>query len=597
MAKLRKNYDEDLKWNVKDLFGDSEEYEKTYKELEEKIPVLISYQNHLLDSAKTLYEALSFDSDFNKKLEQVYIYAHIQNDQDTTDTHFQSLYGQAYRLYQKYCEASSFIVPELLKQDYKVVEKYLEEEPKLKAFARMLKEIYKYKDHTLSELEEKLLSSMASIFKTPDEVYSKLSDADLKFGTITNEEGHEEELTEKSYRKFIESTNREVRASAFTKLLSTYGSYKNTYASLLASEVSTNNKIAEIKGYKSALQASLFRNDIPENIYTNLISTVRKNIKLLSKFWKLKAKSLGVDELHIYDTFAPITKEIKHEYSKKDAEDILMKSLSVLGKTYIKDLKLAFSEKWIDFCPNDNKRNGAYCTACYNVHPYVLLSFDGSLNNVSTLAHELGHAMHYYYAIKNQSFEDYGYSIFVAEVASQVNQILLSKYLIENTNNVEEKKYLIDDLIADFKSTIYRQTMFAEFEKTIHERDAEGIILTHDVLCDLYYNLNKVYYGDNIVVDEVVKYEWERIPHFYMNFYVYQYATAYAAAIKIATDILKKRENAVEKYLDFLKLGCTKTPIESLRVAGVDMESEHTLNEAFDYFNDLVMELSKLNEK
>lgn len=591
MGKLRKEYNENLKWNVNDLFATITDYEKTYENLEQDLKKFKNYKGRILESADTLLEFLEFDTAFSRNLEQVYIYAHTNNDSDTTDTFYQTMFGKAYKLYEKYAEETAFVTPEILNSSYDVIASFITSNQKLKEYERSLKEIYKYKDYTLSASNEKILSSLSSSFATPDDVYSVLCDADLKFGTIKNAENEDEELTEKSYRKLIESPNREVRKSAFTKLFTTYANFKNTYASLLGSEVKNNNKKAEIRGYKSARFASLYHNDIPEVIYTNLITNVKKNIKPLSDFWKLKKEALGVDKLHLYDTSAPITKEITKKYTEEEAHDLIIKSLSVLGDTYISNLERAFSEKWIDYCPNEGKRNGAYCTACYNVHPYVLLSFDGSLNNVSTLAHELGHAMHYYYAIKNQSYQDYGYSIFVAEVASQVNQILLSKYLISHTNDIEEKKYLIDDLIRDFKATIYRQTMFAEFESTIHELEQKGEVLTHEVLSDLYYGLNLEYYGQNIVVDDLIKYEWERIPHFYMNFYVYQYATAYAAAIKIAMDILDEKENALSNYLEFLKLGCTKTPIESLKVAGVDMTKKETLDSAFNYFLDLVTEL------
>lgn len=596
MAK-REEYSDNLKWNVSDLYKTKEDFESDFRYLENEIKKVSDFENHIMDSAASLYNLLEFDTEFNRKLEQTYIYAHLNSDADTTNTEYQTLFGRVHNLYSEYALNSSFMVPEILKSDYKTIERYMEEEPKLKAYERSLKDIFKAKDHILSDKEEHILSNMAKIYSTPDDVYSMMTDADLKFGNVKDENGKKVELTEKTYRKFIESTNRKVRKDAFNKLFSVYGNFKNTYASLLASEIKKNNVIANIRKYNSALEASLYGNDIPTEIYDNLIHTVKKNIAPLSKFWKLKKKALGVSSLHLYDTYAPIVNEVNHKYTEEDAEDLLMKSLAVLGDTYITDLKKAFDERWIDFPPNDGKRNGAYCTACYNVHPYVLLSFDGSLNNVSTLAHELGHAMHYYYAIKNQSFQDYGYSIFVAEVASQVNQILLSKYLIENTKDIEEKKYLIDDLIADFKASIYRQTMFAEFERLAHEKEANGEILTHEVLCDTYLKLNKEYFGKNIVIDDIIKYEWERIPHFYMNFYVYQYATAYAAAIKIAMDILNKKENAVENYLEFLSLGCTKTPIESLKVAGVDMSDEKTLTEAFDYFDELVTELTKLYEE
>ncbi len=596
MTKLRKDYPETEKWHTSDLFKSDAEFNQTYASLEEDLAKYAPYQNHILDSADTLYELFSFDTEFSKKIEQVFIYAHLLNDEDTTVPKYQSMFGSVHKLYQKYSEATSFVVPELLKSNYSVVAKYLKENPKLEAYARSLQEIYKFKAHTLSAKEEHLLSKMSNLFKTPDEVFSLLTDADLKFGFITNEEGKKEELTEKSYRKFIESPDRRIRKNAFMRLLNTYGNFKNTYASLLMAEVSNNNRLANIRKYNSAKEGALFSNDIPLSIYDNLIATVRKNIAPLSKFWQLKKEALGLSKLHIYDTNAPLTKEITHHYTIKEAQDLLLKALSVLGDTYVHDLTKAFTEGWVDYCPNPGKRNGAYCTASYNVHPYVLLSFDGSLNNVSTLAHELGHAMHYYYAIHNQSYQDYNYSIFVAEVASQVNQILLSKYLINHTTNIEDKKYLIDDLIRDFKATIYRQTMFAEFESTIHEREASGESLTNDDLCNLYYELNKVYFGKNIIVDDVVKYEWARIPHFYMNFYVYQYATAYAAAIKIAMDILNHRDHAQENYLEFLKLGCTKTPIESLKVTGIDMTKPDALNDAFIYFDNLVTELQSLYE-
>lgn len=594
MAKKRNEYPENLKWNVLDLYQTEEDYEKDYHYLEEHLQDYQKYQGHILDDENQLYELLYFDTDFGRRLEQVYIYAHINNDSDTTNVKYQAMYGKAYQLFERYEVATSFIVPEILKSDETVILDYISKNSKLKEYERTLKEIFRKKKYVLSDKEEKILSSLSTTFSTPDQVYSYLADADMKFEAIKDSDGKELELDEKSYRKYIESSNRLIRKQAFTNLLETYGEFKNTYASLLASEVNNNNKIAEIRGYHSALEASLYRNDVPTFIYDNLISTVKKNIAPLSLFWKIKRRALGVEELHLYDTYAATTMESTKKYTEKEAEELIIEALSVLGSDYITNLKKAFKERWIDFCPNDGKRNGAYCTACYNVHPYVLLSFDGTFENVSTLIHELGHAMHYYYAINNQTYQDYGYSIFVAEVASQVNQILLSKYLINQTDDLDEKKYLIDDLIKDFKATIYRQTMFAEFEKKIHEAASKGEILTHEYLCKTYYELNKEYMGDHIVIDDVVQYEWERIPHFYMNFYVYQYATAYAASIKIAMDILNGKEGARDKYLEFLKLGCTKTPIESLKVAGVDMTQESTLTDAFTYFNDLVSELEEL---
>ena len=594
MARARKDFKEELKWNVKDLYHSLDDYEKDYHYIQEHLKDYAKYQGHILDSENILYEVLSFDYKMSEMLERVYVYAHINNDSDTTDVKYQAMFGKAYKLYEEYNEATSFLVPEILKGSWELIEKYINKNPKLKEYERVLKNIFRMKKYVLSDKEEKILSSLSTTFSTPDNVYSYLTDADMKFGTIKDQFGKKHELNERTYHEFIESNDRRLRKQAFTKLLSTYGEFKNAYASLLASEVNNNNKVAQIRGYKSAREASLYGNEIPVSIYDNLISTVKKNIAPLSKFWKIKKEALGVSKLHLYDTYTALTNMSTKKYTEKEAEELLYQALSVLGDGYIHDLKKAFGERWIDFCPNDGKRNGAYCTACYSVHPYVLLSYNGTLENVSTLAHELGHAMHYYYAIKNQSYQDYGYSIFVAEVASQVNQILLSKYLLQHTDDIDEKKYLLDDLIRDFKATIYRQTMFADFEKTIHEADQNGEVLTHEYLCNTYYRLNKEYMGKNVVVDEVVKYEWERIPHFYMNFYVYQYATAYAAAIKIAMDILDGKEDARDNYLAFLKLGCTKNPIDSLKVAGVDMTKEETLNDAFMYFNGLVNELEEL---
>ena len=594
MARARKDFKEDLKWNVKDLYQTEEDYEKDYHYIKEHLKDYAKYQGHILDSEDTLYEVLSFDYKMSEKLERIYVYAHINNDSDTTDVKYQTMFGKAYKLYEEYNEATSFLVPEILKGSWELIEKYINKNSKLKEYERILKNIFRMKKYILSDKEEKILSSLSTTFSTPDNVYSYLTDADMKFGTIKDRFGKKQELNERTYHEFIESNDRGERKQAFTKLFSTYGAFKNAYASLLASEVNNNNKVAQIRGYQSAREASLYGNEIPVSIYDNLILTVKKNIAPLSKFWKIKKEALGVSKLHLYDTYTALTNTNTKKYTEKEAEELLYQALSILGDDYIHDLKKAFVERWIDFCPNDGKRNGAYCTACYSAHPYVLLSFNGTLENVSTLAHELGHAMHYYYAIKNQAYQDYGYSIFVAEVASQVNQILLSKYLINQTNDIDEKKYLIDDLIRDFKATIYRQTMFADFEAMIHEAAQTGEVLTHEYLCNTYYELNKEYMGKNIVVDDLVKYEWERIPHFYMNFYVYQYATAYAASIKIAKDILEETEGARENYLEFLKLGATKTPIESLKVAGVDMTKKETLLDAFVYFSDLVDELEKL---
>lgn len=596
MAKKRNEFSEEEKWSLTDLYPSDFDFEQELITLKESLPAYQKYKNHLLEDAQTLYQFLLFDREYAQKLERAYIYANLKKDQDTTDTKAQTLYGKIMKLYEEYSEQTSFVTPEILKGSYSLIQDFLVQKPELKEFERMVKEIFRFQAHTLSEKEETLLSSLSSSYNAPEEIYSSLNDADLKFGLIQNEQGKKEEFNEVLYRKLLESANPSIRKKAFSKLLTTYGNFKNTYASLLSNEVQNNNKIAKIKGYESALDAALYQNNIPKNVYLHLIETVKKNIEPLSKYWKLKSNILGIP-LHLYDAFAPIVKEDKKEYSLKEAEELLLNSLSVLGPTYISDLEKAFQEKWIDFCPNKGKRGGAYCVHCYSTHPYVLLNYAGNFDSVSTLAHELGHAMHSYYAMKNQTFQDYEYSIFVAEVASQVNQILLSKYLIAHTKEKTIKMNLIDELIKDFKSTVYRQTMFADFELQIHEKDWHGEVLTNEVFCTTYYKLNQEYFGKNIIVDKKIQYEWARIPHFYMNYYVYQYATAYVAAIKISLDILKKKDHALENYLEFLKLGDTLDPIESLKVAGVDMLEETPYNEAFAYFKELIEELICLVEE
>ncbi len=593
MENTRGSFSDDLKWNTNDLYHSRDDFERDYALAEKKIKEYEKFKGHVLDDAATLLEMLDLDEEICMMLDRIYIYAHTLNDQDTRNTECQTLYDRAVRLYEKVGEASSYIVPELIKKDYSVVEEFIGEEAKLKHYELVLKNIFRKKKYVLSDIEEQLISNLTSVFSVPDDVYSLLSDADMKFGKVKDENGEEIELNEQTYHRLIMSFDRDTRRGAFQRLYEVYGKFKNTFAKLLASEVNVNNKIAKIRGYNSALEASLYGNDVPKSIIDNLIATVKKNVAPLSKYWVLKSRLLGVDELHLYDTLAPTNKESNKKYTYEEAKETILETVELLGEDYTAGIKRAFEEGWVDSVSNDGKRGGAYCTACYGVHPYVLLSFDGTLSSVSTLIHELGHAMHYHYAMSNQSFQDFDYSIFVAEVASQVNQILLTMKLIEKSCDPQEKIYLLNELATDFKSSIYRQTMFADYEVSIHEMAEKGEVLTHEVLEDLYFKLNKEYNGENIVIDDEIRYEWERVPHFYMNFYVYQYATAYAASIIIAKNLLARKPGALESYLEFLKLGKTKTPVESLKVAGVDMESEKTLEEAFEYFDDIVRQLEE----
>ena len=587
MAKERSKFDDTYKWNVKDLFKSDEECINELDKVIKDIEVLKKYEGKILASSNNLLELLKTDIALSRRIERLYIYAHINNDADTLDTNYKEIFGKVYNAYVKYSEISSYIVPELLQSDYKVVEKYIEENKELEQYRRLLKDIYKEKEHVLSKEVEGVLASLGSVMSSPEEIYSSLTDSDFKFDDIVVD-GKKTELTESNFSVYLKDKDREVRRQAFESLFKTYREYKNAIASSLKCEVEKNVAVSKLRKFNSSLEATLFSNEIDKSVYLNLIETVHNNLDPIYRYWDLKKKILKLDELHIYDTYTELDDKESKKYSFEEAKELILKIVEPLGETYKNDLSQAFTNKWIDSVNNKGKRGGAYCTACYDVHPYVLMNYENTLNDVSTLAHELGHAMHYYYACKNQPYQDYEYSIFVAEVASQVNEILLSRYLLDNCKDKNERIKIIDDLLQKYKSTIYRQTMFAEFELFIHEYTEKGNVLTSDTMCNKYYELNKLYFGSNVVVDEDIKYEWERIPHFYMNFYVWKYATSFAASIYIANEIYDGNTTLRDNYLEFLKLGCSKKPIESLKLVGLDMSKPEVIEKSIEFMNKLL---------
>ncbi len=583
------------KWKIEDLYQTEADFEKELKELEKLVYKYQDYRNKILESSDTLLEFLEFDTEFSKRLEQLFIYAHINNDSDTRDSHYQELYGKVINLNTIYNELTSYVVPELLESDYSLIEKYIEEKEKLKEYERTLKKIFREKAHVLSKEEENIISSYSKLFNMPDEIESILTDSDFTYDDIVVN-GKKITLTESNYNNYIRHSDRSVRKSAFLSLYKTYKKFNNTLAAILKNEIELHNINAKVRKYDSSLEASLYSDEIDSKVYHNLIESVHKNLKPLYDYFDFKKDYLKLADFHIYDTYTDLNIKDDEKISFNEAKDLVLTALKPLGKEYIEDLSKSFTDGWIDSINNKGKRGGAYCTSCYNVHPYVLMSYEESLEDVSTLAHELGHAMHYYYACKYQNYQDYAYSIFVAEVASQVNEILLCRYLLDNTTDKNVKIKIIDNLLGKFKSTIFRQTMFAEFELFMHEYANAGNILTKDVLNDKYYELNKLYYGNNVVVDEEIKYEWSRIPHFYYNFYVYQYATGFAAAVKIANQIYAGDEQMKNDYLEFLKLGATLNPIESLKVSNIDITSEEVIDDAISYMKELVEEIKKLSK-
>ncbi len=592
--KTRKDIESKYKINTGDLFENDASFNKEIENLDTILESIAEYKNHILESSDNLFKVLKQDVEIEKRIERLYVYAHLNNDFDLADKNANELMGKVMKLNQKYGVLSSYIVPEITSGSWNMIESYINENPKLLEFKRTLKELFRLKSHILSDSEEQILSKLSDSFSLPDEIHTKLLDSDLEFGYIKDENNKKVQITTANYPTYMESKNRRVRKETFEVFYKGYESVLNTTAAALIGEVKNNNAIASIRKYNSALEASLKANDVDIKVYQTLLKSIFNNIDIISRQWDIRKKVLKIDELHIYDTMVSLVKDYDKKYTFEEAKKLTIEALSILGKDYIDKVKEAFENGWIDVYPTKNKRSGGYCTACYLAHPYVFLNYDGRYDEVSTLVHELGHAMHYCYAINNNTYQDYGYSIFVAEVASQVNELLLSYYMLNNTTDKDQKLFILDEMISRFKASVVRQTMFSEFEYKIHELEQNKTVLTKELFNEIYYDLNKKYYNNNIVIDEQIKYEWSRIPHFYYNFYVYQYSTGYIAALKIASDIYNKKPNALQNYLQFLKLGCTKNPVDSLKIAGVDLTDENTFNDAFKEFSKTMDEFEKL---
>lgn len=594
--KDRKDIEEKYKLNTKELFESKEAFLKEIETLYKEIQKITKFERHLLESADTLYEALKLSENLEKRIERVFVYAHMINDFDLSDALGNEYYGKAFKLVQELGVLTSYMTPELLEKEYSVVEQCIKEKKELKTYENLLKEIYRTKEHILSKKEESILSQFGELANAPEDAYSKLVDVDLNFEDVEGESGNPVELNESSYKILMESKNREVRKNTFQTFYKGYKSIINTTSELLSACVKKDNTMAKIRKYNSALEASLDMSNVEKKVYDTLLNSIDEHLDIIHRQWGIRKKVLNLDDLHLYDNSVSLVKEYEKKYSYEEARDLICDALKVLDSDYNNVLSRAFSENWIDVFPNKSKRSGAYCTCCYETHPYVVTNYNERYGDVATLAHELGHAMHYYYAVKNNSYCDYNYTIFVAEVASQVNEALLAMHILASSKDKEEKLFVLDELIKHFKSSVVRQTMFAEFESKIHEREQKGEVLTCNLLNDLYYNLNKKYFGDKIVVDEEIQYEWSRVPHFYYNFYVYQYSTGYIAALKIASDIFNHKEGALESYLKFLGLGSTLDPVASLKVAGVDLTDKQTFDDAFSEFNHEMDEFEALLE-
>ncbi|MBS7020689.1 MAG: oligoendopeptidase F [Firmicutes bacterium] len=593
--KPRSEMDKKYLWDLSCVFKSDEDWYQALDEVKEMINSYQKYQDTFMDSAKNLYYTLKLDQEVSRKLDLLNVYSNSKSDEDKSNNTYLKMSGELMDVYTKVSVNSSFLVPTLLKYQYLKIEEYMKEEPRLKEFEHSLKDVYRYKPYVLPENEEKLLSEFSKVFQNSSETYDIFTTSDLEFGSVLSDTGEEIELTDANFGYYLRSKNRAFRKRVFEKVYESYKQYSNTIATTLAGVVDTSIIDARIRGYQNSMQSYLFPDEVNSEVYDNVINSINEGLPILMKYFQLKKDVLGLDELHIYDTYVDLApNNTNKEYTFEEGKELVLDALSVLGEDYIKNLNTAFDSNWIDVFPNKGKHGGAYSGGSYDTPPYVLLNYLGTMNDVSTLAHELGHSMHSYYTRTNNPYETGDYSIFVAEVASTVNELLLGLHLLQVTEDVNEKKSILAHLLDMFKATLYRQTMFAEFEKKIHKDAEEGMILTSDYLCDTYYELAKKYHEPVAIADKEIRYEWERIHHFFTPFYVYKYVTGLASACKIVTDILSEKEQAVEHYMEFLKSGSKQSPVETLKIAGVDILSRETMESAIKLFEQLIEEFRTL---
>jgi len=580
----RSEIPEERKWKLEDIFATDDDWEKELESLKKDLPSIEKFQGKIADSAQNLYDVLQLQDKLSERLGKLFTYAHMRYDQDTTNSKYQAMDSKAENILTIASSSMSYIVPEILAMDEEKLRGFLNENEDLKLYEHVLDEINRQRPHVLNESEEALLAEASEPMSSASNTFSMLNNADLSFPTIKNEDGEDVELTHGRYIGFMESSDRDVRKSAFKAMYETYGEFINTFASTLTGTVKADNFNAKIRNYDSARQAALDSNNIPEQVYDNLVEAVNEKLPLLHRYMRLRKKALGLDELHMYDIYTPLVKNAEMHIPYEKAQQYVVDALAPLGEDYVSILKKGFESRWIDVDENKGKRSGAYSSGAYGTHPYILLNWQDKLNDLFTLAHELGHSLHSYYTHQSQPFRYGNYSIFVAEVASTTNEALLNDYMLKHVDDEKQKLYLLNNYLEGFRGTVFRQTMFAEFEHEIHKRMQNGEAMTAESLTAIYYDLNQKYYGDDVVSDEEIGKEWARIPHFYMNYYVYQYATGYSAATTLANNILNGEEGAVDRYLNFLKAGSSDDPIEVLKKAVVDMTSKEPILSALDVF-------------
>ncbi|WP_419749803.1 oligoendopeptidase F [Terrisporobacter petrolearius] len=581
-----------FKWTIDEMYPNEGAIEKDIHKVKELIDEVKKYKGTLADSEENLYKALNISEQASRILQNLYVYTHMKSHEDTRINKNQGNATKTDMLSTELSMATSYMVPEIIAMDSKKLEGYLKSE-KLSHYKKHVDEILRLKPHTLNEREEELLAAVSDLSGVPENIYDMLSFADLQFPEIENEKGEKVKVTHENFSLFLKNKDQRVRKDAFDAMYSVYGQYKNTFASTLYGGIKSEIFYAKTRKYESALQGSLFQDDVSVEVYDNLIAAVHENLDTLNKYTGLKKKFLGLDKINMYDLYVPLTENFDMKIPYEKAQEIILEALKPLGEEYLENVKKAFGEGWVDVYGNDGKQGGAYSWGSYDSKSYILLSYKDDLNSLFTLIHEMGHSMHSYYSKNNQPYLYSGYKIFVAEVASTLNELLLINYLLKNAKSKEEKVYLLNYYLEQFRTTVYRQTMFAEFEKICHGKVEGGEPLTSEEFTNIYYDLNKKYYGESCEVNEQIGLEWARIPHFFSNFYVYKYATGFSAASALSKQILEEGENAVQRYKEFLKSGGSDFPLNQLRKAGVDMEKKESVDKALHVFKDLVDELEK----
>lgn len=596
MVLQRNEINEKDTWDLSTIFETDQKWEEELALLTEDTKEASSLEGHLLDSAESLLNITECYLDLSRRLEKLYVYAHMKNDQDTRVAKYQEYYAKAMALYSQLDQVFSFYEPEFMAITEEQYQDFLAEEPKLQPYKHFFDKLLQNKEHVLSQREEELLAGAGEIFGAASETFAILDNADIVFPFVQDEDGNEVQLSHGVYMRLVESKNREVRRGAYEALYSTYEQYQHTYAKTLQTNVKVQNYRAKVRNYKSAREAALAANFVPESVYDNLVSAVRKHLPLLHRYLALRSKILGIPDLKMYDVYTPLS-SVEYSFTYEEALKKAEEALAVLGEDYLSRVKRAFSERWIDVYENQGKRSGAYSGGSYDTNAFMLLNWQDNLDNLFTLVHETGHSMHSSYTRETQPYVYGDYSIFLAEIASTTNENILTEKLLQEVQDDATRFAILNNFLDGFRGTVFRQTQFAEFEHAIHQADQNGEVLTSEFLNNLYADLNQEYYGLSKEDNPQIQYEWARIPHFYYNYYVYQYSTGFAAASALAEKIVHGSQDDRNRYIDYLKAGKSDYPLNIMRKAGVDMEKEDYLNDAFAVFERRLDEFEALVEK